>query len=290
MLDWNDLRFAHAVAQSGSLTKAAQALGVHQTTVGRRLAALEEALGFPLFTRSAGGLSPTSEGTRVLASIEPLASALLRFEKHAPGTTTEVRGLVRIAITETGARQLVEGAFSALMARHPELDIELVPSNLVADLARGEVDLAVRLVRPEGGVVARRLGQVTYGLYASDAYLANHRKPLDGDFAGHDVVVPVRELAHGPEAAWLARHATAARPRLRANSLVTLAQAVAAGLGVCALPNNLAEMHAGLRRARRLPEIPARPVWLVIHPELRKVARVRVVAAAIVEEMKRRLA
>jgi DNA-binding transcriptional LysR family regulator len=290
MLDWNDLRFAHAVARSGSLTKAALELGVHQTTVGRRVAALEEALGFSLFTRSAGGLVPTSEGTRVLASIEPLAGALLRFEKHAPGTTTEVRGLVRIAVTETGARQLVEGAFSALMARYPELDIELVPSNLVADLARGEVDLAVRLVRPEGGVVARRLGQITYGLYASDAYLASHRAPLDGDFAGHDVVVPVRELANGPEAAWLARHATAARPRLRANSLVTLAQAVAAGLGVCALPNNLAAMHAGVRRVRRLTDIPARPVWLVIHPELRKVARVRVVAAAVVEEMKRRLA
>jgi DNA-binding transcriptional LysR family regulator len=290
VLDWNDLRFAHAVARTGSLTKAGRQLGVHQTTVGRRLAALEQALGCPLFTRSAGGLTPTSEGTRVLASIEPLASALLRFERRAPATTTEVRGLVRVAVTETGARQLVEGALPALMARHPELELELVPSNLVADLARGEADLAVRLVRPDGDVVARRLGQVTYGLYASDAYLADHPAPFADALAGHDIVVPVRELAHGPEAAWLARHATAARPRLRANSLVTLAQAVAAGLGVCALPNNLAAMHAGARLVRRLPEIPGRPVWLVTHRELRKVARVRVVAAAIVEEMKRRLA
>jgi len=290
MLDWNDLRFAHAVALTGSLTGAGKHLGVHQTTVGRRVAALEDGLGFRLFTRSTSGLITTSEGARVLASIDALASALLRFERGAPGATNEVRGLVRVAITETGARQLVEGVFPSLMARHPELEIELVPSNLAADLTRGEADLAIRLLRPDGDVVARRIGQVTYGLYASDVYLARHRAALDNDLAGHDVVVPVRELAHGPEATWLERHASAARRRLRASSLVTLAQAVGAGLGMCVLPVNLAAMHPGVRRVRLLPEIPARPVWLVIHPELREVARVRAVAAALTQEMKRRLA
>lgn len=290
MIDWNDLRFAHAVARRGSLSRAGNDLGVHQTTVGRRIAALEDALGIRLFTRSPRGLVTTSDGARVLASIDGLASALLRFERGAGDGSREIRGLVRVAITETGARQLVEGAFPALLARYPELEIELVPSNLAADLSRGEADVAIRLLRPTGDVVARRVGQVAYGLYASAAYLARHPSPLADGLAGHDIVVPVRELGSGPEATWLAQHAAAARTRLRATSLVTLAQAVASGLGVCALPTNLAEMHPGTKRVRLLPEIPARPVWLVIHPELREVPRVRAVAATLVEEMRRRLA
>lgn len=287
-MDWNDLRFARAVAQAGSLSGAARVLAVHQTTVGRRLDALEAAVGFPLFLRTPSGLSPTADGKQILASVEELASALTRFERGvaaAQGT----RGLVRVAITEAGARQILEGTVAALLVRHPELSLEIVPSNIVLDLARGDADLAIRLVPPDPDLVARTVGTVRYGLYAARAYLDRHGKPTES-WAGHAIVRPSRELARGPEATWLATHAGAARTVLHVSSLVTAAVAVEQGLGLTVLPQNLAAMHPGARLVRALPEIPARKVYLVMHPEQRRVERVRVVAKAIAEEIGRRLA
>ena len=290
MLDWNDLRYAHAVAGAGSLIAAARALGVHQTTVGRRLDALESALGVRLFVRAVTGMTMTPDGARVLSSIDALTASLTRVEQGARGAPGSVRGLVRIAITETGARNLVEGVLGALLVTYPDLSLEIVPSNSAADLARGEADLAMRLVKPDDGLVAKRLGHVTYGLYASDRYCARNPLPLREGLAGHDVVAPSRELAGGPEARWLQAHASQARCRLQASSLATLAQAVAAGLGVCALPVSVADTCPEARLIRALPEIPPRPVWLVMHPEMRGIARVRAVAAAITAEMRIRLA
>ena len=290
MLDWNDLRFALAVSREGSLSGAARALGVHQSTVGRRLETLEAALGVKLFVRSPTGLTTTADGAQVLESIDELAASLVLLERGVLDSRESVRGLVRVAVTETTARQLVEGALPSLLEEHPELCVELVVSNTVADLTRGDAELAVRLVGPDEGLVARRLGMVRYGLYASDAYLALERPQFLAGLAGHDVVVPARELSRGPEARWLAEHGAEARRRLASGSLITLAHAVARGIGICPLPVNLANMVHGVRLVRPLPEIQPRPVWLVMPPELRGLPRLRPAANAIAAELRRRLA
>jgi len=289
MLDWNDLRFALAIARAGSLSAAARDLRVHQATAGRHLSALEASLGFPLFLRTPAGLLPTTEGTQVLGSIQELAASLTRFEQGARGEFDGTRGLVRIAVTETGARQLLEAAIPAVLQAHDGLAIELVPANTVIDLSRGEADLAVRLVQPDDALVARRLGFVRYGLYGADVYLKRRGHKLPADLAGHDVVLPSRELAKGPEGTWLAQHAGRARPVLRGSSLSTLAIAAEHGVGLTVLPTNLAAMHPKLRKLRPLDEIPPRPVWLVMHPHQRKLPRVRVVAEAVAREVKQRL-
>ncbi|MFO0581672.1 MAG: LysR family transcriptional regulator [Anaeromyxobacter sp.] len=280
MLDWNDLRVALAAHEAGTLSGAAVALGVHQTTAGRRLDALEAALGFPLFLRTASGLVPTGEGAPVLASIAEVAGAFTRFEQGMRVGRPGVRGLVRVATTETTARQLVADAIPALVEAHPELSIELVTGNARVDLARGEAELAVRLTEPDASLVARRLGAVGHGLYASPAYVKAFGPPEADGLAGHRVIAPSRELARGPEATWLAEHARSARRVLLAPNLVTCAAAVAQGIGVCPLPTTVADLH-GLTPLRMLPEIPPRPVYLAMHPDARRLARVRVVADAI---------
>jgi DNA-binding transcriptional LysR family regulator len=290
MLDWNDLRYALEVARTGSLSAAARSLGVHQSTVGRRIDGLETALGVRLFVRTSGGVSATSDGASVLASIEGLGSALTRFERAPKSSASSVRGLVRLGITETGARQLVEGILPELLARHPHLCIEIVPSNRAVDLSRGEADLAVRLLAPDTDLIARRIGHVMYGLYASETYLSRHQSPIKNGLEGHDILMPSRELATGPEAAWLVEHAALASRRLHACSLVTLAQAAAAGLGICVLPCNLARLHHGVQLIRLLPEIPNRQVWLVMLPEMRNMPHIRAVASAVTEEIRKRLA
>jgi DNA-binding transcriptional LysR family regulator len=286
MLDWNDLRFAHAIAREGSLSGAAAALGVHQTTCGRRLSALEGALGVPLFLRTRSGLLPTSEGQQILASLEGLSGALTRFEQGARAGPPGVRGLVRIAATETTARQLVAEAVPLLVARHPELSIELVTGNAPIDLAQGEAELAVRLTTPDPGLVGRKLGAIRHGLFGAEAYLKRHRAPLSEGLAGHRVIVPSRELSKGPEALWIAAHAQAARRVLLSPSLLTCAAAVASGVGLCPLPATVAALH-GLTLLRLLPEIPPRTIWLVLHPDLRKAPRVRAVAEVVAAQVKR---
>jgi DNA-binding transcriptional LysR family regulator len=277
-----------AISRAGSLSGAARDLQVHQTTVGRRLSALEEALGFPLFLRTPGGLLPTGDGAQVLSSIEVLASSLTRFEQGVRGELSGIRGLVRVAVTETGARQLLEAAIPAVLREHDGLVLELVPANTVIDLSRGEADLAVRLVQPDEGLVARKLGMVRYGLYGSTEYVRRGEPTSDG-LAGHEIVLPSRELSKGPEATWLAQHASRARTVLHASSLITAATAIERGIGLSVLPTNLAAMHPRAKLLRPLPEIAQRPVFLVMHPDQRRLPRVRVVAEAVGNEIKRRL-
>lgn len=283
-MDWNDFRYALAVADHRSLSRAGQALGVHQTTVGRRIEALEATLGFALFLRSPAGMIPTGPAGRVLASLRELGATLSRLEDHAADEAA-LAGTVRLAVTEVMARRLIRRALPALRLAHPELTVELIPGNQVIDLARGDADLAIRVVRPQGGdLIARRLGAVTYGLYAAAAYLSR-RGALGPGLAGHDVVWPSRELARGPEATWLEHNATQARVALWSPSLLALGDAAAAGLGLAVLPTNHAALHAPLVLARALDEIPARPVWLVMHRDTHRLARVQAVARAVTEEL-----
>ena len=278
MLDWNDLRIVLAVAEHASLSRAARALAIHQTTCGRRLDRLEAELGTQLFLRSRRGLRPTSTATQILSTVRDLSSRLALLERRIGA---EPERTVRVAVTEVGARQIIHRALPALMRKHPELMIDLLPSNSVADLSRGEADLAVRLVRPsDSELIKRRLGWVRYGLYASERYLA--RRPAEQpQLAGDTVIAQARELASGPEAAWLREHARDAKVRLCASSMMLIAEAVEAGLGLAVLPTNLAPLHPGLRLVRALEEIPPREVWLAVHRSLRQVPRVRLVADAV---------
>jgi DNA-binding transcriptional LysR family regulator len=286
VLDWNDLRYALAIGRHGSLSKAARALGVHQTTVGRRLEALEATLGSPLFLRTPRGLLPAPDSARLLGSIEALAGSLSRFEASLQDHKDEAAGLVRLALTENTARLLLRDTLAAFSARHPGIALELLPANTLVDVAAGDADIAVRVVAPEGAdLVVRKLGVVRYGLYGGLDYVRRHPGPIRGALAGHAVLLPSRELARGPEGAWLSEHAAAARVALHSSSLVTLALAAEAGMGLTVLPTNLAALHPGLSLLRRLPEIPERPVWIVTHRQTRRLPRIRAVAAAVSERL-----
>lgn len=291
MLDWNDLRFFLAVAREGTLTAAARALRVSQPTVSRRLAALERDLETKLFLRGATGYAPTAQGRRLLEVAEPLAVQLDRVERGGVDEASRVSGTVRLAVTEMSAVHLVEEALGPLLAAHPGLVVDLVAGNLTVDLARGEADLAVRLVRPDAAdLVRRRLGAMRYGLFATASYLARAPPVTAPDLAGHAVIRPVRSMARGPEAQWLESHATRATAPVCVDSPHVALRAAAAGLGLAVLSDSLALHAPDLACARALPEIPAREVWLVYHRDLRQLARVRAVAEAVTTHLRERLA
>ncbi len=277
MLDWNDLQTFAAVVRAGSVAAAAKTLGVHPTTVARRLASAEEALGAPLLLRSGRRLTLSPGGQQLQAAIAPLFELVEQVARRAGHMASPIR----IAVTENGAR-LVATQVAASLVRD-DIDVELIGGNAVVDLARGDADFAIRVVAPEHpDLIRRRIGAVSYGLFASAAYLK--RCPdFEPGWPRHQILMPSGELSKGPEAGFLAIHATAARVVLRANSHVALAHAAEASLGLVVSPMNLAHFHSRLVCVRPLAEIPARPIWLVMHKSFRRDARLRRAATIVTE-------
>jgi DNA-binding transcriptional LysR family regulator len=290
-LDWNDLRLAVALADRRTLTAAARALAINQSTASRRLASLEESLGVTLFLRGPKGYVATAAGERLLARVRALAEQLENVERTIAMDDSEPRGLVRLAVTEITATQLLESSLSALAEAHPALTVELVVGYTLADISRGQADIAVRLVAPETADLRRsKLGTQRYGLYASKAYLARRGAPRSReDLSGFDVLVGSGDLARSAETQWLGEQRRGARVALFSSSVRILARACGAGMGLAALSSNTASTEPTLLRVCELPEIPARDVWLVAHRDTRKVARVRVVWDAIARDLKARL-
>lgn len=285
MFEWSDLRCFLAVARAGTLSAAARELGVAQTTVGRRLDVLEELLGARLFDRTKGGLRLSDLGAEVLELACTMERAAVEVERRVRGQDQQLEGTVRITTTEAFARSHVVPCLAELQREHPGLRFEVIAGNRTLDLDGREADLAVRLVRPDDpSLVARRIGHIELGLYASAAYLEGHG-PLghglhDGLF-GHRVAGYAGEMAGAPEARWLAEHAARATVVLRSNSIPALVAAVGSGMALAILPAALAQ-EQGLCCVAPLPELPRRPVWLVFHTDLRDNARVRCVVDCFV--------
>jgi molybdate transport repressor ModE-like protein len=269
-LDWEDLRVFVALARAGSLSAAARELKVSHATVGRRIAALEETLGRPLFERRVDGYVLTAEGAGVLelaADMEERAQGILRRAGQEAGLT----GTVRLTAPEPFAERFLIPRLAALHRRHPGIILEVVSDPRSLSLARREADLAVRFARPQGGeLVTRRLATLASGVYAAPG----------GDTSGW--IGMDDSLAHLPEAKWLARHVGNERFVLRANTLTGLLAATRAGFGKALLSRWFAEEEGGLVALPPPAPPPVREAWLVVHPDLKEVPRVRVVIDAVV--------
>jgi DNA-binding transcriptional LysR family regulator len=290
-LDWNDLHLAVVLAETRTLSAAARKLGVNQSTASRRLAALEASVGAALFLRSAQGYIATAAGERLLTRVRELATQIEGLERSVAIAENEVRGVVRVALTEISASQLLEHTIGALAERYPELVVELVVSYGRADLSRGEADIAVRMVPPETADLSRKkLGSMQFGLYASREYLATRGAPKHrDDLRRFDVIVGCRDVASGPEARWLGDDLRGGRAAVRVSSMRVIARACAEGHGLAVLSNMTASVEEKLALVHEIPEIPARDVWLVSHRDTSSVARVRAVSNAIYDDLRARL-
>jgi len=160
MLDRGDLRFFLELARTGTLAAAGRKLGVDNTTVGRRLTALERDLSSKLFARTPDGLVLTAAGESIRTAGEEMEQALLRGEQRALGADRKLSGQVRVATTEMLGEVVVLPAVRSLHARHPQIRVDLMTGTGRLDVARREADVALRYARPESGdLIARRAGR-----------------------------------------------------------------------------------------------------------------------------------
>lgn len=277
MADWNDVAIFLEVHRAGSLSAAARALRIDQTTAGRRLKALERALGAKLLRLTANGAALTDVGAAIVDDAAHMQRAMRELERKATGRDAEAAGTVRIATTEALASSFLIPRLALLRARHPALAFDVITSNAALALARGDADLALRLVRPAGeGLVMRKVGAIELGVFAAKTYLAARGTPRAGNLAGHDILGYHSELANGPEAQWLRAHASQARTVLRVNSVLNLVAATIAGMGIAVLPTALGDDPALQPLALGKPP-EGRGVWICYHRDLRDSARIKLV-------------
>jgi DNA-binding transcriptional LysR family regulator len=265
--------------RTGSLSGAARGLGVAQPTVRRQIEKLEEVLGVVLFTRSQTGLIPTEVAAATLPYAESMAGvadALVRSVSAPPG---DERGTVRVTCSEVLGVEVLPAMLAGLCRAHPRLQIELSPTNANEDLLRRDADVAVRMAQPtQSALVAKRVGTIEVGFFASEAYLVDHPAPRSAaDLArGHALIGRDRDASFIAGLAAAGIRLTRRDFALRTDSDTAQLAAIRAGFGIGVCQVALAGRPPRLRRV--LPKLGfGLPTWVVTHEDLRSSRRVSLV-------------
>lgn len=287
-MNWDDTRIFLALQREGTLRSAARVAGVDQATVGRRLAALEHALGATLFLRTSDGYVLTSAGESVLRSAEKMEKSANDLVRQAQGTDTRLAGEVKVTTTDTLALGFVIPAIARLHAEHPDVQVNLNTSTQMLNLARREADIAIRNQKPENpDLVARRLARWPVGLYASREYLAQRGEPNDNDaFAGHDLVMFQSHATANLPSTLVGLPIDAGRLAAAVNSSLMLRALIRMGKAIGEVPVPMAERDGLVRVLPDRERAKRYEVWLVTHQDLRHTARVRAMIDKIAESFK----
>lgn len=284
---WDDYRIFLAVTRAGTLSEAGRQLGLSQPTVGRRIGALEHALDARLFDRADGQLTLTPAGLAVRLEAEVMESAAAGIARRMVGLDSRPGGAVRLSITEGLGSSWVTPRLGPLLRRYPALRIEIATDRIAANLSKREADIAIRFFRPaQSDLLIRRFGDLRYGLFAAPAYLEAHGTPrTTADLTGHTLIGFEEEMRDWPEMAFLYRHGLADRFVYRSNSAIAQLAAAEAALGIAPLPTYLAGLRPGLKRVMDAVDLPGRQIWLAVHKDMRRTARIAVTWDFLVEAL-----
>ncbi len=204
MLDWDDLRVYLALVRHSSLSAAAQELHVAQSTVGRRLATLEANLGIRLLNRTPSGYVMSAAGEDVRRAAERVEAEMQSLERSLGGQDTRIAGLVRVTCAETIANHILAAEFASLRRQHPGILIELIPEPRKLSLAKREADISIRLKMPDQhDLMVRRIGDLSFGLYASSTYLDLNGPPsFEDGCSGHFIIAQLDDIEDAPQMDW----------------------------------------------------------------------------------------
>ncbi len=289
MFDWNDLRYFLAVAREGSTLAAARKLRTSQTTVARRIAALEAALGMPLFDKRQAGYSLTPGGFDLMTRAEDVEASAIGFADAAAAQSRDISGTVKVTTEEVYSITLLAGILRELHERHPEIVIELDTNQQVRDLGAGEADISLRSTESANqpsGLVGRQLCTDDWALYCSRDYAARHGAPHSiADLKDHPFI------GGGGGNLWI--HYQAWLKMLRLESQVAMHHATSGGLlsgvrsgfGIAVLPCIVADADPDLIQCLPPRAQHERILWLFTHERCRHTPRVRAVIDFMYERL-----
>jgi DNA-binding transcriptional LysR family regulator len=283
-LEWSDLQFFVAVCERGSIGAAAQALGVNHSTVLRRIANLESTLGVRLFDRLPRGYALTEHGQELATAVTGVQEQLDAAQRRVTGADLALSGLIRLTAPDTLLKSLLMPMLCEFQLMHPQVQLEIVGNNQFLNLTQREADVAVRGSNsPPENLVGRRAGKIQTALYAARSYLAGlgpEHGESDWRWVGHDA-----SLAHLESAKWMHKHVAPERVGIRVTSLVAMVDAVASGFGVSWLLCPLGDALPELVRLREPPPELDTQIWVLTHPDLKRVARVKALTDFLFERL-----
>jgi DNA-binding transcriptional LysR family regulator len=273
-MDWDDLRYVLAVAEAGSLAGAARALGVNHTTVLRRIGAFEQRLGLRLFERLPTGYMLTAGGEELIAAARHVEATVTTLERTLAGQDLRLAGAIRVTTTDTLMGSILPEILVKFRDSYPGIRVEIAQSNLMFNLTKREADIAIRPANdPPETLIGRRIAKVAFAVYGSPAYLASQGEARH--LADCRWVAPDEGLSGTAVARWMRAQLPHAEITLTADSLMALARAAQAGLGLAALPCYLGDISPDLVCVHPpIPELET-ALWILTHADLRHTARIR---------------
>ena len=277
MFDWNDLRYFLAVARGGSTLAAAKALSVNQSTVQRRLAALERHLGCALIERHPAGYRLTELGEGLLPHAEVVEGAASSLQRRVASFDKGMRGTIRLTCSTAVAHRLMKsGVLDVFHTRYPGLKVELLMTERFLDLSKGEADVAIRGgAQGDQSLVGRKIADVPWGVYASRSYAQQRGIPTDADdMNNHSIIEFIGEIADLKSARWLRSKAPRATISGQSSNVPSVLLAVKCGVGLAPLPAPLADPDDELVRVLGPIAELSYPTYLLAHRDLRKIPRI----------------
>jgi len=276
MYDWNDLRYFLELSRQGKLVKAAMRLHVDHTTVSRRIAGLEKQLDVRLFDKSPSGYQLTDAGLRLLPMAEKIEAQSNQLYQDISGKDTRLSGTVRVATPEALGSHVIARHVTEFRTEHPDIEIELVAETRRMSLSKREADIAINFARPDSGrLFSWKLCDYRLKLYATRRYLDQH-PPIgtQDDLASLHFVSYIDDLIEMPELRFFENTIRNAHVVFRSTNVSAQLNAILDGIGL-----GMVHCFMAQNEDRLIPVLPDqirvdRTYWLLVHEDLRQVARV----------------
>lgn len=274
LVSWDDYRTVLAVSLARSLAGAAELLGVNQSTVFRRLGAMEDRLGARLFERSRTGYSLTPAGEEMVKLANKMADEIVDFERRLTGQDLRPQGDLRVTTNDTLMIHLLTPIFASFRKLNPGITLDVVLSNESLNLSKRDADVAIRATNdPPETLVGRRVANIPWGIFAARSLGITTLDPAD--YRAHTWIGLGDNLHNLRPAKWLAQNVGEDRIGWRINTVLGLAEAVAEGAGIGILPWFIAQTFPDLVALSEPRTEHYGALWLLTHPDLRNTARVR---------------
>ncbi|TMV13656.1 LysR family transcriptional regulator [Arenibacterium halophilum] len=268
--NWDNLRYVLTVAEHGSLSAAARALGVNHATVLRRVSAFEDDHGGAVFEKTATGYRVIPDRERVIEAAREVERAVYSVGRLMHGARAPLRGVVRVSSTDSLSQLVLPGALARLHGQAPELRVDVLSSNIHLDFARNEADLTVRPThRLSDDLEGEQGATMSFGAYVAEGYSGKQWLGLAGP------------LARSAPAAWITANIAPEQITAGADSFMVLREMARAGLGIAVLPDFVGADTPGLLRRPDLMPPDFVPIWVATYAELRDVPRIRLVRQEI---------
>lgn len=282
--EWSDFKVLLALARGGSVAGAARELQVDNSTVSRRLAALEKTVGTTLLIRGGREFTWTAQGRTLLEAGEAMEAAVNQALLNVRTAKEDMEGTVRVSVVPAFVPLLVSKVLPELHTAHPSLKIELNGAYYSLDIAKGECDIAVRMVRPEQpDLIAKQVCDAEWAVFAARSYLETHGQPKSFDeLSSHKLVLFVESMHNIPAFKWLETWREDSTHVSRVDNVEIACQSICAGGGITVLPGFIGDNSPELMRVFPA-SIAVATGWLVYHQAARNTARVRVVVDALID-------